>query len=64
MFDVDATDTALQLFITLEVKDVVDQFSLAKKKHWVVIGTCFVGFLFGLPMCTSSCFYMFELLDL
>ena len=28
MFDVEATDTALQLFITLEVKDVVDQFSL------------------------------------
>ena len=29
MFDVDATDTALQLFITLEVKDEVDQFLLA-----------------------------------
>ena len=29
MFDVDAADTAVQLFITLEVKDEVDQFSLA-----------------------------------
>lgn len=29
MFDVDAADSAVQLFITLEVKDEVDQFSLA-----------------------------------
>ena len=42
---------------------IIDQFSLSKKKPFVVIGTCFVGFLCGLSMCTSAGFYMFELLD-
>lgn len=42
---------------------IIDQFGLSKKKHFVVIGTCLVGFLCGLSMCTSAGFYMFELLD-
>ena len=42
---------------------IIDQFSLSKKKHFVVMGTCFGGFLCGLSMCTNAGFYMFELLD-
>ena len=42
---------------------IIDQFGLQKKKPFVVMGTCFVMFLCGLSMCTSSGFYMFELLD-
>ena len=43
---------------------VLDHFNqLHKYKAYVVIGTCFVGFLSGLSMCTNAGIYMFELLD-
>ena len=43
---------------------VADQFTqLHKYKHYVVIGTCIVGFLSGLSMCTDAGIYMFELID-
>ena len=42
---------------------IIDQFSLGQKKHYVVIGTCFVCFLCGLSMCTSAGLYMFDLLN-
>ena len=42
---------------------IIDQFSLAKKKPYVVSITCLIGYACGLSMCTSGGFYMFELLD-
>ena len=43
---------------------VLDHFHhLHTYKPFVVIGTCLLGFLSGLSMCTSSGIYMFELLD-
>ena len=50
-------------FVETITTAIIDQFSLAKKKHYVVIGTCFIGYACGLSMCTSAGFYMFELLD-
>ena len=50
-------------FVETITTAIIDQFSLTKKKPYVVIGTCFVGFICGLSMCTSAGFYMFELID-
>ena len=50
-------------FVETLTTAIIDQFSLSKKKPYVVIGTCVVGFICGLSMCTSAGFYMFELLD-
>ena len=50
-------------FVETLTTAIIDQFSLSKKKPYVVIGTCIVGFICGLSMCTSAGFYMFELLD-
>ena len=50
-------------FVETLTTAIIDQFSLSKKKPYVVIGTCVVGFICGLSMCTSAGFYMFELID-
>ena len=42
---------------------VIDHFSLTRKKHYVVIGTCITMFLCGLPMCCKGGYYLFDLLD-
>lgn len=43
---------------------VLDHFNqLHRYKAYVVIGTCILGFLSGLSMCTNAGIYMFELLD-
>ena len=43
---------------------VMDHFNkLHQYKAYVVISTCFIGFLSGLSMCTNAGIYMFELLD-
>ena len=43
---------------------IMDHFkSLAKYKAYVVITTCFLGFIFGLSMCTNGGIFMFDLID-
>ena len=55
------------MFIVVEViiTSIMDHFkqTLGGYKYLVVIGTCFAGFLLGLSMCTSSGFYVFQLMD-
>ncbi|XP_013789084.1 sodium- and chloride-dependent glycine transporter 1-like [Limulus polyphemus] len=46
------------------VTAVQDQWpNLRKYKHWVVIGTCLVCFVIGLPMCAEGGVYLFTLID-
>ena len=42
---------------------IIDQFGLTKKKHYVIIVTCFFMFLGGVTMCFEGGLYMFDLLD-
>ena len=43
---------------------VLDQYPyLRKKKHYVVIGACTMGFFLGLPMCANGGVFMFTLID-
>ncbi len=43
---------------------LMDHFkSLRAHKEWVVVATCFLGFLLGLTMCCSAGIYMFTLID-
>ena len=55
------------MFIVVEViiTTIMDHFKqkLGGLKYLVVIITCFVGFLLGLSMCTTSGFYVFQLMD-
>ena len=51
-------------FVETLTTAIMDHFNhLHQYKHYVVIGTCFIGFLSGLSMCTNAGIYMFELLD-
>ena len=55
------------MFIVVEViiTSIMDHFKqkLGGYKYLVVIGTCLAGFLLGLSMCTTSGFYVFQLMD-
>jgi len=43
---------------------IMDQWPGTRKyKSYVVVGTCFIGFLLGLSCCTQGGVYMFNLLD-
>ena len=43
---------------------IMDHFrALAPYKHFVVIGTCIISFVFGLSMCTNGGIFMFDLID-
>ena len=42
---------------------IIDQFSLTKKKHYVVIVICFIMFVGDITMCFSEGLYMVDLLD-
>jgi len=43
---------------------ILDQYPyLRKKKHYVVIGACTMGFFLGLPMCANGGVFMFTLID-
>ena len=53
------------LLVEVIITAIMDHFKqkLGGYKYLVVIGTCLVGFLLGLSMCTTSGFYVFELMD-
>jgi len=55
------------MFIVVEViiTSIMDHFrsKLNGYKYLVVIGTCVVGFVLGLSMCTSTGLYVFQLMD-
>ena len=56
-------DTQFTMTETLTTA-VLDQYPhLRKKKHYVVMGACTMGFILGLPMCANGGVFMFTLID-